>query len=286
MAENVFEDKALQNYLREIANIEPLSRDEEHRLAIAAQKGDKKALDKLIRSNLKFVVKIASRYQNRGLSLSELISEGNMGLIKAIEKFDPQKHNKLISYAVWWIKQKILFALAEKTDIIRTPLSKVNIANKIKKAEKKYFKKTGRKASIEDISEMTDLDKKVIRKSKKQSIDTFSIDRESYSNNHHSVTYNDFLADSEADDPKKLYYREKVQDSIERSIAGLPSRQAHIVKKYFGLGDEDAKNFAQIGQELGLSRERVRQIQKEALKKILAEAFDEVENDIDYLISE
>jgi len=133
MAENVFEDKALQNYLNEIAKNDPYSREEEYELAIKAKKGDQEAINKLVNANLKFVVKVASRYQNRGLSLSELISEGNVGLIKAIEKFEPEKHNKLISYAVWWIRQKILFALAEKTNVIRMPLGKANIANKINK---------------------------------------------------------------------------------------------------------------------------------------------------------
>ena len=285
MAENVFNDRALQSYLSEIARIKPLSREKEIELAIKAKQGDKKALDKLVTANLKFVVKVAARYQNRGLTLSELISEGNMGLIKAIDKFDPERHNKLISYAVWWIKQKILFALAEKTTVIRMPLGKANIANKIKLARDKVFSETGHKASIEEISKMTHLNKKAIDKISKQKVSTFSLDNSSFTKRHEKVSLHDFLEDSEILDPKTLYYRDKVKGSIEESISKLPPREAYIVKQYFGLEGDRSKNFAQIGEELGLSRERVRQIQKKALQKILEETYKEVENDIDYLIN-
>jgi RNA polymerase primary sigma factor len=286
MAENVFKDRALQSYLNQIAKIKPLSREEEQELAIKAQKGDKKALDKLVTANLKFVVKVASRYQNRGLTLAELISEGNMGLIKAIEKFDPEQHNKLISYAVWWIRQRILFALAEKTNVIRIPLGKANIANKIKYAKDKVFSETGRHASIEEISDRTDLDKKAIKKIDLQNIQTLSLDDESYTQKHDKVSLSDFLEDPSTVDPKTLYYKGKVQDKIEESIEKLPSRDAYIVKQYFGLEGDESRNFAQIGEELGLSRERVRQIQKAALQSILEDAFEEMESDIDYLIND
>jgi len=286
MAENVFDDKALQSYLNQIAKIKPLSREEEQKLAIKAQNGNKKALDKLVTTNLKFVVKVASRYQNRGLSLAELISEGNMGLIKAIEKFEPEQKNKLISYAVWWIRQRILFALAEKTNVIRIPLGKANIASKIKYAEDKVFTETGRHASVEEIAKRTDLDKKAIKKTTRQRIKTLSLDDKSYTKNHDSVSLSDFLEDPGMLDPKTLYYREKVQDKIEDSIKKLPPRDAYIVKQYFGLEGDRSKNFAQIGEELGLSRERVRQIQKAALQSILKDAYVEMETDIDYLISD
>lgn len=284
MAENVFEDRALQSYLKQISKIKPLSREKESELAVKAKDGDKKAIEKLVTSNLKFVVKIAAKYQNRGLTLAELISEGNMGLIKAIEKFEPEQHNKLISYAVWWIRQKILFALAEKTNVIRIPLGKANIANKIKFAQDKVFSETGQRASIEEISQRTDLDKKAINKMKKQNIKTLSLDDSSYSNKHEKVTLSDFLEDKNSVDPKKLYYREKVQDSIDESIRKLAPREAYIVKQYFGLEGDNSKNFAQIGEKLGLSRERVRQIQKKALQEILKDAYKEMEGDIDYLI--
>jgi RNA polymerase primary sigma factor len=284
MRENVFEDRALQSYLQQIAKIEPLSREEEHELAIKAKNGDKEAINKLVHSNLKFVVKIASRYQNRGLSLAELISEGNMGLIKAIEKFEPDKEYKLISYAVWWIKQRILFALAEKTNVIRLPLGKANLANKVKAAQDSIFKSSGKKASVEEIAKLTELDEKAIRKINSQLINTVSIDDSGYTNKHEKVVFNDFLKDENIIDPKILYYRNKVKKSIDKSIKKLPDRDAFIVKQYFGLESGKGKNFAQIGEELGLSRERVRQIQKKALEKILADAYPEMESDIDNLI--
>ena len=286
MTENVFEDKALQSYLNEIAKIKPLTREEEQELAIKAKQGDKKALDKLVTANLKFVVKVASRYQNRGLTLAELISEGNMGLIKAIEKFEPEQDNKLISYAVWWIRQRILFALAEKTNVIRIPLGKANLANKIKFAKDQVFSETGQKASVEEISDRTDLDEKAIRKINNQNIQTLSLDDQAYTDKHDTVAITDFLEDPAIVDPKTLYYQERVQDKIEESISKLPPRDAYIVKQYFGLEGDGSRNFAQIGEELGLSRERVRQIQKAALQSILKEAYAEMEKDIDYLISD
>jgi len=284
MAENVFEDKALQTYLNQIAKIKPLSREREAELALRAKQNDKEAIRTLVQANLKFVVKIAARYQNRGLSLAELISEGNMGLIKAIEKFDPKKDNKLISYAVWWIKQRILFALAEKTNVIRMPLGKANIANKIRNAKEKIFSETGEEATIEDISARTDLDEKAIKKMNKQAINTVSLEDTNYTNKHDKVSLNEFLEDAGTVDPKTLYYREKVKKTIENSINKLPDRDARIIKEYFGLESGKGKNFAQIGEELGLSRERVRQIQKKALQKIMQDAYKEVETDIDNLI--
>lgn len=286
MSENVFNDRALQSYLNQIAKIKPLSREEEQELAIKAQKGDKKALDKLVTTNLKFVVKVASRYQNRGLTLAELISEGNMGLIKAVEKFEPEQHNKLISYAVWWIRQRILFALAEKTNVIRIPLGKANIANKIKYAKDQVFSETGHTASLEEISDRTDLDEKAIIKMSAQNIQTLSLEDQSFTKKHDSVSLSDFLEDPGMVDPKTLYYKEKVQDKIEKLIEKLPPRDAFIVKQYFGLEGDGSRNFAQIGEELGLSRERVRQIQKAALQSIMKDAYEEMESDIDYLISE
>jgi RNA polymerase primary sigma factor len=284
MSENVFQDKALQSYLKDIADIKPLSREKEQALAIKAKAGDKKAEEKLVLHNLKFVVKIAARYQNRGLSLSELISEGNVGLIKAIHKFEPDRHNKLISYAVWWIRQSILFALAEKTKIIRMPLGKANVANKIKAAKDHIFKSKGKKATKEEIAEYTDLDPKKIEKLNKQTVNTISLDDFTYSNKQDEVKLENFIADPTSDDPKTLYYRDRVKNRIEDSLKKLAPREARIIKQYFGLEGKRSKNFSQIGEELGLSRERVRQIQKKALQKIYEDTYKEYEKDIDYLI--
>jgi RNA polymerase primary sigma factor len=281
MAENVFLDKALQSYLKDISEIDPLSREEEHELAIKAQEGDKAAFEILVRSNLKFVVKVAAKYQNKGLSLSELISEGNVGLIKAIKKFDPDKNIKLISYAVWWIKQTILLALAEKTDLIRMPLGKTNSVNKIKMAKAKIFSEMGRAATNEEIAAETGLTIEEVARVADQVVDTFSLESTQTSEN---TSMYDFLEDRITKDPQTLYYRDKVIDSIENSLEELPQRESLIVKKYFGLDGESSKNFAQIGKELGLSRERVRQIQKAALEHILAESYDGLRDDIEKII--
>ncbi len=285
MAENVFEDKALQKYLNEIADINTLTREEEHELAVKAKMGDMAATNKLIRSNLKFVVKIASHYQNRGLALSELISEGNMGLIKAIEKFDPYKEIKLISYAVWWIKQRILFALAEKTSLIRVPLGRTNTANKVKAIQERIFNRTGEHLSDDSLVEQTTLTKRDLMNMKTNSVDTVSFDEISYSSKNDTVYLKDFIEDKDTLDPKTLYYKDRMQTKIEESINTLPSRDAYIVRSYFGLDGEKGRNFAQIADELGLSRERVRQIQKQALKQIRKDAYVDYEKDIDMIIN-
>ncbi len=285
MAENVFEDKALQKYLNEIADINTLTREEEHELAVKAKMGDMAATNKLIRSNLKFVVKISSHYQNRGLALSELISEGNMGLIKAIEKFDPYKEIKLISYAVWWIKQRILFALAEKTSLIRVPLGRTNTANKVKAIQERIFNRTGEHLSDDGLIEQTTLTKRDLMNMKTNSVDTISFDEVSYSSKNDTVYLKDFIEDQDTLDPKTLYYKDRMHTKIEESINTLPSRDAYIVRSYFGLDGEKGRNFAQIAEELGLSRERVRQIQKQALKQIKKDAYVDYEKDIDMIIN-
>ena len=205
-------------------------------------------------------------------------------MIKAIEKFDPKKENKLISYAVWWIKQKILFALAEKTNVIRMPLGKANIANRIKIAKEKYFTETGDRASIEKISKLTDLNEKAIKKINRQSVNTISIEDSSYTSKHEKVNLGEFLEDDKDSDPQSLYYREKVHNTIERSIEKLTEREALIINEYFGLSGNKGKNFAQIGEELGLSRERVRQIQKQALEKILKDVNKEYSHNIETIL--
>jgi RNA polymerase primary sigma factor len=285
MNENVFNDRGLQNYLQDISKTPTLNREEEQELAKKAKKGDQKAIQRLIESNLKFVVKIASRYQNRGLSLAELISEGNMGLIKAIEKFEPGRDIKLISYAVWWIRQRILFALAEKTHLIRIPLDKSNTFNKIKVAQDRIKTQTGETASLEEIANATDIDRKKIKRIRDKKVDTLSLDDFSYGNKDQEYHLLDFLPDPSALDPKKMYYHDQTAQRIQESISKLDPRSAMVIRSYFGLDGEDRKNFAEIADELGLSRERIRQIQKEALKQILKDTQDDLYSDIDYILA-
>jgi RNA polymerase primary sigma factor len=283
--ENVFADQALQSYLNEISKIPTLSKEEERELAIKAKNGDENAKNKLVSSNLKFVVKIASHYQNRGLTLSELISEGNMGLIKAIEKYDIDKDIKLISYAVWWIKQKILFALAEKTSLIRVPLGRSNAINKIRNIRDRYIAETGDHISMDQLSDKSDISEKLINNIQLQPIETLSLDEISKNSNNDDSTILEFIEDTTAQDPKSVYFQEKLQNRIQNSIKTLNQRDSHIIKSYFGLEGYQEKNFAEIAEEMGISRERVRQIQKQALKKILDDSRSEFDTEVDYLLN-
>jgi len=283
--ESVFADKALQSYLNEISKYKAYPREEEHELAIKANNGDKAALDKLIQANLKFVVKIATRYQNRGLSLSELISEGNIGLIKAIEKFDPSKDIKLISYAIWWIKQRIMQAVSEKSSMIRVPLGKSSQANKLKAVSDRIFATTGHSPSDSELSEIMEMDEKMIDQLRSNLKDTVSIDDLASSSGNQEMNLSENLEDKEALNPQSLYYRERQQQKLNNAINHLESREAKIIRNYYGINThQQARNFAQIAEEMGLSRERVRQIQKEALKKIMSDMQPEEEKLVDAFI--
>ena len=283
--ENVFADKALQNYLRNISKFKPLSRKEEHELALKARDGDTDAMNQLIQANLKFVVKIAARYQNRGLPLSELISEGNIGLIKAIEKFDPDKNIKLISYAIWWIKQRITLAVSEKSSLIRVPLGKSSTAHRIKATKERVYSETGRKASTEEIADSLNITEKSIELIKTQIPDTFSYDDVLKTNDFQDFSTRDLMHDTEALDPQQLYRQERLNKRIHKAIDKLEKRKAEIIRTYFGLNEkQESKNFAQIAEVMGLSRERVRQIQKEALKKILVHMKPEEDAFLDEFI--
>lgn len=267
--ENVFADKALQNYLKQISSFEPLSRKEERELGIRAKNGDNEAIERLIQANLKFVVKIAARYQNRGLSLSELISEGNIGLIKAIEKFDPEKDIKLISYAIWWIKQRIMLAVSEKSSLIRVPLGKASTAYRIKAAQDRIYSQSGKQASSQELGDATNLSDKSVEQIMDQMPETTSFDEIIRGDDFADFTTKDLMMDKDALDPQQLYYRERIHDRLSSAIDRLDSREAGIIRDYFGLNqDNEAQNFAQIAERIGLSRERVRQIQKEALRKM------------------
>ena len=278
--ENVFEDKALQRYLKQISIYVPLSKKEEHIWALKAKSGDKDALDLLVKSNLKFVVKIAARYQGRGLSLSELISEGNVGLIKALEKFNPDMDIKLISYAIWWIKQRIMQAVAEKSSMIRVPLGKINTYNKIKSTREKAYNRTGEALSNEEIQAITQINKNSIDTISRQVAPTLSLDEGSMTSGHQEVFMSSYIADDKSHEPEAMYEKERLQKNIDRAITKLDRRESYILKAYFGLEDTTSRNFASIADEMNLSRERVRQIQKEALKKILKDISPDRESPV------
>lgn len=283
--ESVFADKALQNYLNEISKYKTLSREEEHELGKLARDGDAEAMNRLIQANLKFVVKIAARYQNRGLTLSELISEGNIGLIKAIEKFDPTKDIKLISYAIWWIKQRIMLAVSEKSSLIRVPLGKSSQAHRIKATQERVFSETGEVASTEELADRLNVTGKSITILKDQMPETSSYDDIMQTDDFQDYNTKDMLEDKDTLDPQSLYHQDRISERIHNAIDKLEKREAEIIRTYFGLNDShETRNFAQIAEVMGLSRERVRQIQKEALKKILMEMKPEEDAFVDEFI--
>ncbi|MCB5234324.1 MAG: RNA polymerase sigma factor RpoD/SigA [Candidatus Cloacimonetes bacterium] len=272
MKENVYEDKGLQLYLNQMAKHPTLSREEEQRLGRLARDGDQEAINTLIQANLKFVVKIASGFQNRGLTLSELISEGYTGLIAAIQKFDPDKDVKLISYAVWYIKQRIHNAVSNQSSIIRVPVGKAGEASRIRAAQDRIYSETGRSADAEEVAEMLNINERSIERIEGQMPRTTSIDETYFSDDQSEYSALDFIPDESAGDPMREYTQNREHQKLYRAIGKLDSREAEIIRSYFGLNQKnETKNFAQIAETMGLSRERVRQIQKEALKKISAE---------------
>lgn len=284
--ESVFSDKALQNYLIEISKFKPLSREEEHELALRAQQGDQNAINKLIQANLKFVVKIASRFQNRGLSLSELISEGNIGLIKAIEKFEPDKDVKLISYAIWWIKQRIMLAVSEKSSLIRVPLGKASSVNRLKATAERMFSETGEMPSVEELGDRMNITDKAIDNLRGNIFETTSLDDIQQTNDFFDFSTGDLLEDKSLDDPQTQFFNELLQAKINAAIEKLDARESMIIRSYFGLNEtQESKNFAQIAEEMGISRERVRQIQKEALRKIMLELKPGESSEIDEFLA-
>ena len=283
--ESVFADQALQHYLQGISNFKTLTRAEEQVLARQARDGDQNAINKLIQSNLKFVVKIAARYQNRGLSLSELISEGNIGLIKAIEKFDPDKEIKLISYAIWWIKQRIMLAVSEKSSLIRVPMGKSSTVYKLKATEDRIKMETGESATPEELSDKMNMAEKSIDQLRGQKVETTSFDEVLQTGDYQDYSTKDLFEDRDLVDPQKIYYKDRISQQLHSAIDKLDDREADIIRTYYGLNeDHESKNFAQIAEVMGLSRERVRQIQKEALKKIMSELRPEEDAFVDEFI--
>lgn len=284
MTENPAEDKALQKYLSEIADIPTLSREEERDLIKRTQAGDQEAMNKLIESNLKFVVKVASKFQGKGLSLSELISEGNLGLIKAIKRFDLSRNTKLITYAVWWIQQAIQSAILEKNKLIRIPAKTVSTIGKLEDARRKHRAVKGNDLPVKEIAAKMDIKEKKARELLQRTPEVISLD-EIYGETDalsrmQMQKVGEVGTESEQLDPQKIYRRKGLKEKINKKFSELSPRDAHIIKEYFGFGESDkGKNFAQIARELGLSRERVRQIFKQIIEDLRKEVVDESEID-------
>jgi RNA polymerase primary sigma factor len=261
------ESQSLEKYLQEIGKVDLLTPEEEVDLAKKIKEGDKEALEKLTQSNLRFVVSVAKQYQNQGLSLSDLINEGNLGLIKAAQRFDETRGFKFISYAVWWIRQSILQALAEQSRIVRLPLNKVGSLNKINRAFAALEQEFEREPTAEEIAKLLELPVEEIETtlgvaSRHVSMDAPFVDGED--NSLLDILENPNAMEADA----HLEYGESLQREIDRSLSTLTARQKDVLKLYFGIGIEHPVSLEDIGDMLGLTRERVRQIKDKAIGKL------------------
>ena len=259
------ESASLDKYLQEIGREELISVEEEVELAQRIKKGDQEALEKLTRANLRFVVSVAKQYQNQGLSLPDLINEGNLGLIKAAEKFDETRGFKFISYAVWWIRQSILQALAEQSRIVRLPLNQVGSLNKINKALSKFEQENERMPSPEELAEILDIPREKISDTLRVSGRHVSVDAPFVEGEDNSLL--DVLPNNDSPNADSGLVNESLNKEIERALSTLTERERDIVKNFFGIGCQEM-TLEEIGERFNLTRERVRQIKEKAIRKL------------------
>ncbi len=259
------ESASLDKYLQEIGREPLISVEEEVELAQRIRKGDQAALEKLTKANLRFVVSVAKQYQNQGLSLPDLINEGNLGLIKAAEKFDETRGFKFISYAVWWIRQSILQALAEQSRIVRLPLNQVGALNKINKALSKFEQEHERMPSAEELSEMIDVSQDKISDTLRVSGRHVSVDAPFVEGEDNSLL--DVLVNNDSPSADKGLNNESLNREIERALSTLAPREREIIKSFFGIGCQEM-TLEEIGERFGLTRERVRQIKEKSIRKL------------------
>ena len=259
------ESASLDKYLQEIGHEELLSVDEEVELAQKIKKGDRRALERLTRANLRFVVSVAKQYQNQGLSLPDLINEGNVGLIKAAEKFDETRGFKFISYAVWWIRQSILQAIAEQSRIVRLPLNQVGSVNKINRELNKFEQEHERRPSVDEIADRIDLPEEKIEEAMKANNRHVSMDAPFVDGEDNSLL--DVLADSNMPMADKALVQESLRKEIDRAIELLNDREQKVVRAFFGIGSPEM-TLEEIGEKYNLTRERVRQIKEKAIRRL------------------
>lgn len=259
------ESASLDKYLQEIGHEELLSVDEEVELAQKIKKGDRQALERLTRANLRFVVSVAKQYQNQGLSLPDLINEGNVGLIKAAEKFDETRGFKFISYAVWWIRQSILQAIAEQSRIVRLPLNQVGSVNKINRELNKFEQEHERRPSVDEIADRIDLPEDKIEEAMKANNRHVSMDAPFVDGEDNSLL--DVLADNNMPMADKALVQESLRKEIDRAIELLNDREQKVVRAFFGIGSPEM-TLEEIGDKYNLTRERVRQIKEKAIRRL------------------
>ena len=259
------ESESLEKYLQEIGREDLLSTDEEVELAQRIRKGDRKALDKLTKANLRFVVSVAKQYQNQGLSLPDLINEGNLGLIKAAEKFDETRGFKFISYAVWWIRQSILQAIAEQSRIVRLPLNQVGSVNKINRMLNKFEQENERRPSVDEISEQTDLPEDKVGEAILANTRHVSVDAPFIDGEDNSLL--DVLVNDDAPMADRQLVAESLRSEISNVLQTLNERERCVIKAFYGLGEPEM-TLEEIGNKYGLTRERVRQIKEKAIRRL------------------
>jgi RNA polymerase primary sigma factor len=261
------ESQSLEKYLQEIGKVELISPEEEVRLARKIKLGDQAALDKLTKSNLRFVVSVAKQYQNQGLSLPDLINEGNLGLIKAAQRFDETRGFKFISYAVWWIRQSILQALAEQSRIVRLPLNKVGLTNKIQKAFSQLEQEFEREPSPEELAELLELETEEVSATLGIAARHVSMDMPLSEGEDNTLV--DVLANPNAEMANaNIEHKESLKQEIERSMRMLTERQKEVICYFFGIGVDHPMSLEDIGDKFNLTRERVRQIKDKAITKL------------------
>ncbi|MCK0189450.1 MULTISPECIES: RNA polymerase sigma factor RpoD/SigA [unclassified Arenibacter] len=260
------ETASLDKYLQEIGKVDLITADEEVELAQRIKAGDQRALEKLTKANLRFVVSVAKQYQNQGLTLPDLINEGNLGLIKAAQRFDETRGFKFISYAVWWIRQSILQALAEQSRIVRLPLNKIGSINKINKTFAFLEQAHERQPSAEEIAKELDMTVEDVKQSLKNSGRHVSMDAPLIDGEDSNLY--DVLRSGESPNPDKELLHESLRTEIERALETLTPREADVIRLYFGLAGQHSMTLEEIGETFDLTRERVRQIKEKAIRRL------------------
>lgn len=261
------ETASLDMYLQDIGRVELITADEEVVLAQKIKQGDQRALDKLVKANLRFVVSVSKQYQNQGMSLPDLINEGNLGLIKAAQRFDETRGFKFISYAVWWIRQSILQSLAEQSRIVRLPLNKIGAINKINKTLSKLEQDLEREPSYDELSEALEMMPQDIIDTMRNNNRHVSMDAPISMNEDGGSMY-DLMENGEAISPDRELLSESLQQEIIRALSTLTEREADVVKLFFGLSGTHAHSLEEIGEKFDLTRERVRQIKEKAVRRL------------------
>jgi RNA polymerase primary sigma factor len=258
--------QSIEKYLEEIGGYSPLAPEEEIDLARQIRKGNARALDKLVKANLRFVISVAKEYQGQGLPLQDLISEGNLGLIKAAQRFDETRGFKFISYAVWWIRQSILQALAEQSRVVRLPLNRVGAINKVGRALEELEKKFGREPSMEEIADKMEMTAYEVADVLKTSARHLSLDEPFKEDEGNSLL--DILESDRYAPPDETLMQESLQVEIDKVLSTLKPREAEIIRLYFGLDGDRPLTLEEIGEHFKLTRERVRQIKEKALRRL------------------